>query len=141
MLGLGAAAAPAVVSQYASEAVSSSPIPSLGYNPSTGNYIDKVYDSDIHESPLERVKSVREHLNHLSDKKKWIDNYVTRELQEMIRYGNYNNSIDPDIMAMKSFSTSTKIRMHIQRRAERRYNDDYLEISENLKYWMKKAGL
>jgi len=140
MLGLGAAAGPAIAENLVSQAGTS--VPAIGSQFLTMNkYSDKVHLAEDYENPLQRLNNIREHYNHLSDKKKWIDSFVSRELQEMFRYGNYNNQIDPDIMAMKSFSTSAKLRLHIQRRAERRYNEDFFEVSEQLKYWKEKVGL
>ena len=140
MLGLGAAAGPAIAEGVVSQAGTS--VPAIGSQFLTMNkYSDKVYLAEDSENPLQRLNNVREHYNHLKDKKKWIDNFVSRELQEIFRYGNYHNQVDPDIMAMKSFSMSAKIRMHIQRRAERRYNEDFFEASEDLKFWTEKLGL
>ena len=138
MLGLGAAAGPAIAEKAISTAGS--------YGASTpaflmNQYSDKVYPAEDSENPLQRLNNVREHFNHLSDKKKWIDGFISRELHEIYSYGNYSNQIDPDIMAMKSFSMSAKIRMHIQRRAERRYNENFFEASEQLKFWTEKLGL
>ena len=138
MLGIGAAAGPAIAENLVSQAAT----PAIGSQFLTMNkYSDKVHIAEDYENPLQRLNNVREHFNHLSDKKKWIDGFVSREMREIYSYGNYSNQIDPDIIAMKSFSMSAKIRMHIQRRAERRYNEDFFEVSEQLKYWKEKVGL
>ena len=65
---------------------------------------------------------------------------MQRELREAYRYGNYN-AIDPDIMAMKSFSHGAKLRLHMQRRAEYSYKDELLDAMSSLEYWMQQAGL
>ena len=136
MLGIGAAAGPAIAENLVSH---SSAQLAENYKYDYG-LVNKCADV-VQENPIQRLNNIREHYNHLCDKKKWIDSFVSRELQEIFRYGNYNNQVDPDIMSMKSFSMSAKIRMHIQRRAERRYNEDFFEVSEQLKYWKEKVGL
>jgi hypothetical protein len=146
ILGIGAAAGPAIAENIVSQAGNSSLDPKYI---STANYkydidkglVDKYAPDVFQENPLQRLNNVREQFNYLNDKKAWIDSFVSRELREIFRYGNYHNQVDPDIMAMKSFSMSAKIRMHIQRRAERRYDEDFSEVSEQLKYWMEKVGL
>ena len=140
MLGIGAAAGPAIaeniVSQSGTKAVLAH---NYKYDVDYG-LVDKCPDV-VQENPLQRLEHIREHYNFLKDKSKWIENIVSREVQEMHRYGSYQNHIDPDIMEMKSFSTSAKIRFHVQRRAERRYEQEFSEVSEQLKYWMEKVGL
>ena len=135
ILGLGAAAGPAIAENLVSHS-SAQLAENYKYD-----HVKQCTDYIKEENPIQRLNNIREHYNHLCDKKKWIDSFVSRELQEIFRYGNYHNQVDPDIMAMKSFSMSAKIRMHIQRRAERRYNEDFFEVSEQLKYWKEKVGL
>jgi hypothetical protein len=140
MLGLGAAAGPALATQYvstASGAISATDISSKTY------LGEKLYDNvPISENPLEMLNTVKDRYNRLTgDKDSWITRYIENEMRDVFRYGNYNNSIDPDIMVMKSFSPSAKMRLHIERRARRRYEEELFDINENLKYWMERVGL
>ena len=80
MLGLGAAAGPAIAENLVSQAAT----PAIGSQFLTMNkYSDKVYLAEDSENPLQRLNNVREHYNHLKDKKKWVDSFVSRELQEI----------------------------------------------------------
>lgn len=140
MLGLGAAAGPALAKQYVSTtsgAISESAIGSNNY------YGEKLYDNvPMTENPLEMLNAVKNRYNQLTgDKDSWIARFVENEMRDIFRYGNYNNSIDPDIMAFKSFSTTAKMRMHIERKAKRRYEEELFDVNENIRYWMERVGL
>jgi hypothetical protein len=138
MLGIGAAAGPAIAKESIYKTM-----PSMYSIPSTAGTIGSQYCDNVpeRENPLDTLKHVRERYNRLTmDKTKWIAEYMQRETREAFRYGNHG-AIDPDIMAMKSFSHGAKLRLHIQRRAEYRYNEELLEAMSSVEYWMKEAGL
>jgi hypothetical protein len=141
MLGIGAAAGPAIAENIVSQSSEKSVLAhNYKYDVDYG-LVNKYAPDVVQENPLQRLEHIREHYNFLKDKGKWVNDVVSREVQELHRYGSYQNHIDPDIMALKSFSMSAKIRFHVQRRAERRYDQEFSEVSEQLKYWMEKVGL
>jgi hypothetical protein len=133
MLGLGAAAGPAVVS----EAVRASNIPSthgIGYSIAQET-CDKVWN------PAEALASAkREYAMLTGEPSKWIADYVAREWDEyMSGYSSIRlETIDPDIRNMKSFSESAKVRMYIERRAKRRFESNKNHLLARVQDLMKE---
>ena len=137
MLGIGAAGAPLVAKEVYKS------MPAMYSIPSNGVTVGSQYCEDAVpcESPMETLKHVRQRYDYLTmDKSKWMAEHMGREMREVFRYGNYG-SIDPDIMALKSFSHGAKLRLHIQRRAEYRYNEELVDAKSSVEYWMQQAGL
>ena len=137
MIGLGAAAGPAVVKQV----VESTNIP---YNPvttyaSTGDY----NKASLAEpwSPVEQLASAKREYELLtSDPSKWIADYVSREMDEYRDgYSSFRyESIDADIRALKSFSETAKMRMHIERKAKRRHQSHTTSMLGRIQELMKQ---
>jgi hypothetical protein len=135
MIGLGAAAGPAVVS----EAVRASNVPSthgIGYQGSAKDaYIDTW-------NPVEALASAkREYAMLTGEPSKWIADYVAREWDEyMSGYSSIRvETIDPDIRNMKSFSESAKVRMYIERRAKRRFESNKNHLWARVQDLMKEV--
>lgn len=126
MLGIGAAAGPAVVAKAASEYAQS---PKLSTIP--GPSIQWDGDKKIIWKPENELAEIKKTYDVMvSDRSAWVADYIAREYEE-IRGGytsayRYEN-IDPDIRNMKSLSESAKIRMAVERRANNRY--DYMKKS------------
>jgi hypothetical protein len=136
MLGIGAAAGPAIAKQYVGNSVmnSSPAIPSTG-----GEYYDKV--EAIPWNPVEQLASAKREYEMLTgDASKWITDYVAREWDEyMSGYSSIRiETIDPDIRNMKSFSESAKIRTFIERKAKRRYENQKNHMWSRIQELMKE---
>ena len=139
MIGLGAAAGPAVVSQ----AVSASPVPweqstvqthGIGYSIAKETY-------DNAWNPVEALASAKREYSMLTEEpSKWIADYVAREWDEyMSGYSSIRvETIDPDIRNMKSFSESSKVRMYIERRAKRRLESQKNHLWSRVQELMKE---
>ena len=132
-LGLGAAAGPAV----AKEMIYQSSYPSPGL--STPAIMSTTADS-IPWNPVETLAHVKKEYEVMTgDPSAWITDYVARELGEYHNgYSSFRfEHIDPDIRNMKSLSETTKIRMHFERKAKRRYeaskNSVWTRIQELMK--------
>jgi hypothetical protein len=133
MLGLGAAAGPAVVSQLGSQG-STLAIPSTG-----GEYYDKV--EAIPWNPVEQLASAKREYEMLTgDGSRWIADYIAREMDEYVSgYSSFRlENIDPDIRNMKSFSEMAKIRMHIERKAKRRLESQKNHMWSRIQELMKE---
>lgn len=76
---------------------------------------------DAGPSLIEQVNMLRKELSGLDDKENFISEYVTNIKSDM----GYTRAqdVDADIAALKSFSDVAKIRMHLRRRAERRWEE------------------
>jgi hypothetical protein len=134
MLGLGAAAGPAV----AKEVIYQTSYPSPGL--STPAILSTAADSPIPWDPVESLARAKaEYEMVTSDPSAWIADYIAREYEDYVSgYSSIRlDSIDPDIRNMKSISESAKIRMWITRKAQRRYeankNSLFMRIQELLK--------
>lgn len=132
ILGIGAAAGPAVVKQYAGNSVirSSPAIPDYEYK-----------DQAIEWNPAEALASAkREYAMLTGEPSKWIADYVAREWDEyMSGYSSIRlETIDPDIRNMKSFSESAKVRMYIERRAKRRFESNKNHLLARVQDLMKE---
>ena len=126
ILGIGAAAAPAVVEQMASN-----PAPLAFQSPG----IDKQYFADQVAIPAvnqaERLKELKDQLSFITNEpEKWLADALAQELKEWrmgyasITYAN----IDPDIRNMKSITESAKMRIYFERKVRRQLenNKDHL---------------
>lgn len=120
MLGIGAAAGPAMAESFVQQNATP-PIPMSDY----GEYKVATKASLIEENPIKRLANLRKEYDVLTkDRDTWISDYIKRDMSEYIDgYSNIDiNRIDPDIRAMRSISESSKIRMYLHRKANRRYN-------------------
>jgi hypothetical protein len=113
MLGLGPVAAminkpeePSSVLQYYGNPVA----PSVDYS----------YEKDLFQTMT-------------TDKHGWVETKKKELVREFFRGYRSPTSIDPDIRAMKSFSESAKMRLQIQREAEKSYEETFAEISARMK--------
>lgn len=72
-------------------------------------------------SLIEQVNVLRKELSGLDDKENFISEYVVRMKSDM----GYTRAqdVDADIAAIKSFSDVAKIRMHLRRKAEARWEE------------------
>ena len=134
MIGLGAAAGPAVVS----EAVLASPVQTHGIGYSIAK---ETYDCDKAWNPVEALASAKREYSMLTgEPSKWIADYVAREWDEyMSGYSSIRvETIDPDIRNMKSFSESAKVRMYIERRAKRRFESNKNHLWARVQDLMKE---
>ena len=132
MLGLGAAAGPAV----AKEMIYQSSYPSPGL--STPAILST--DAPIPYNPVETLAHFKKQYEVMTgDPSTWIADYIAHELEEYHNgYSSFRfEHIDPDIRNMKSLSETTKIRMHFERKAKRRYeaskNSVWTRIQELMK--------
>ena len=114
MLGIGAAAGPAVVSQLGSQGSTPAIL-------STGAEIYK--DQAISWNPVEQLADAKREYEALTlDPETWIAEFAQREWKEYLdgytsqRY----ETIDPDIRSMKSLSETAKMRMFFERKARRK---------------------
>lgn len=131
MLGLGAAAGPVV----AKEMIYQTSYPSPGLS-TPANFVDQSIPWNLVET-LAHVKKEYEVMTGNSSA--WIADYIARELDEY--HSGYSSfrfeHIEPDIRNMKSLSETTKIRMHFERKAKRRYESNknhlWLRIQELMK--------
>jgi hypothetical protein len=136
MLGLGAAAGPALVNQYASDV----PVPSTG-SVGIGYSITKETYDKVEWNPVEALNSAkREYAMLTGDSAKWIADYIAREMDEYVSgYSSFRlENIDPDIRNMKSFSEMAKIRMHIERKAKRRLESQKNHMWSRIQELMKE---
>lgn len=136
MLGVGAAAGPAVVSQLGSQGVTSPPIPSTGGY----DFVDKA--EVVQWNPVEALaEAKRDYEAITADPKAWISDFVAREWKEyMDGYTSYRyETIDPDIRNMKSLSETAKMRMFFERKAKRK-QEQYAESAlGRINEWMKRV--
>ena len=133
MIGLGAAAGPAVVSQLGSQG-------SVRAIPSTGGEIYK--DQAIPWNPIEDLsRTKREYEMITGDSSKWIADCVSREWDEYVNgYTSYRyETIEPDIRNMKSFSETAKMRMHIERKVKRKYESQKNYLWSRIQELMKQV--
>jgi hypothetical protein len=68
-----------------------------------------------------------------TDKYGWIETKKKQLVHEYFRGYRSPTSMDPDIRALKSFSESSKIRLQIQREAEKSYDETFADISARMK--------
>ena len=135
MLGLGAAAGPAV----AKEMIYQSSYPSPGL--STPAILSTAADSPIPWNPVETLAHVKKEYEVMTgDSSAWIADYVAREMDEYLSgYGSFRlENIDPDIRNMKSLSETAKIRMAIERKAKRRYESTSRNLFHRIQELMKE---
>lgn len=139
MIGLGAAAGPAVVSQ----AVSASPVPweqstvqthGIGYSIAKETY-------DNAWNPVEALASAKREYDRMNgDPSMWIADYVAREWDEYMN--GYSiirlETIDSDIRNMKSFSESAKMRMYLERKAKRKLESNKKHVWSRVQELMKE---
>jgi hypothetical protein len=136
MLGIGAAAGPAVVSQLGSQG-------SVHAIPSTAgwdNFSDKA--EMVQWNPIEQLAEAKRDYEAITlDPEAWITDWASREWKEYmdgytsIRY----ETIDADIRNMKSFSETAKMRMYFERKA-RRKQAQYAESAwGRVQEWMNKV--
>jgi hypothetical protein len=136
MLGLGAAAGPALVNQYASDV----PVPSTG-GVGIGYSITKETYDKVEWNPVEALNSAKREYEMLTgDGSRWIADYIAREMDEYVSgYSSFRlENIDPDIRNMKSFSEMAKIRMHIERKAKRRLESQKNHMWSRIQELMKE---
>lgn len=134
ILGIGAAAGPAVVQQMATNPVTS------GF-PSPG--IDKQYIADQIAVPTinhaERLKELQDQLSIITDEPaKWMAEQLAQELKDW-RMGyasiNYAN-IDPDIRNMKSITESAKMRIYFERKVRRQLENNKDHLMRSIAVYM-----
>ena len=134
MLGIGAATAPAVVHQYASDVVSSPPIPGI----SGVEYKDQASAWN----PVEQLADARKEYEYLTkDPAAWVADYVSREWKEYIDgYTSYRyEMIDADIRNMKSLSETAKMRMYFERKARRKQQQYADSVMGRIQMLMKEV--
>lgn len=68
-----------------------------------------------------------------TDKHGWIETKKKELVREFFRGYRSPTSMDPDIRALKSFSESAKIRLQIQREAEKSYDESFADLSARMK--------
>jgi len=137
MLGIGAAAGPAIAKQYVGNSVMNSS-PAI---PSTGGYDYEYKDQAVSWNPVEQLASAKREYEMLTgDGAKWIADYIAREMDEYVSgYSSFRlENIDPDIRNMKSFSEMAKIRMHIERKAKRRLESQKNHMWSRIQELMKE---
>jgi len=130
MLGMGAVAGPAVVSQLGSQG-------SVLAIPSTGGEIYK--DQAIPWNPVEQLAQARKEYDIMTkDPAAWIEEYIQLEMREYLDgYGFAYDRIPADIRAMKSLSEQTKVRLHFERKARRRYEHNKGHIWDRIQEYIK----
>lgn len=135
LLGLGAAAGPSV----AQEAFNSISIGSQGNTIVPTAYLENKETALACWSPAEQLAEARKEYEMFMDTDKWIADYIAREWED--HTAGYNPiriaDIDSDIRNMKSFSESSKIRMHIKRKALRRLRTGRESIVTRIQRLMK----
>lgn len=125
LLGIGSVAGPAV----ASEAINK-----YGHIKQSSSYSGELYLSPM--STKEQLNDLQSSYNKLiGNYEGCIADYISRELSDLRNgYSSINlNTLDPDIRCMKSFSETAKIRIQIERRAKRRYEDQKYSLEINIK--------
>ena len=132
MLGMGAVAAPAVVHQYASDAIGANgPSPPIGYS-----------DKAELWNPVEQLAEAQREYDYLTkDPSAWISDYVQREYKEYLDgYTSYRYElIDSDIRNMKSLSESAKMRMYLERKARRKQEQISSSVLGRIQMLMKEV--
>lgn len=131
-LGIGAVTGPSIaqesVNAYGNP---SNPVPYLSGSQHDGFiHINKDHDY---------MKECQEKLSYLtSDPAEWIANRMAEELRDyhMGYSGIHYSSIDPDIRNMKSITESAKMRMYIQRRVKRQYENQKASLMNQLAGYM-----
>ena len=143
MLGIGAAGAPLVAKEvYQSMPAMYSGKSSLAIPSTSGEYYSK--DQAIAWNPVERLAEAKREYDLLtSDSAKWIQDFITREMDEYLDgYSSFSmDKIDADIRAMKSFSDTAKMRLHIERRAKRRHQRHTASMMGKIQELMKEVGI
>jgi hypothetical protein len=127
MLGIGAAAGPALISQGATPAYLSTSSPFIGKD----NAI-----AEMPWNPVDHLAQLKKEYEVMTgDSSAWIADFVAREYEEyMTGYSSYRlETIDPDIRNMKSISESAKMRMFFARKAKRRYESNSRNLFERIK--------
>lgn len=137
MLGIGAAAGPAVAKEmiYKSPGLSTPAI--LG----TQGWTD-ARDQAIAWDPVRQLAEAKQEYERITgDPSKWIADYVARELEEYHNgYSSFRfECIDPDIRNMKSLSETVKMRMYFERKAKRRYDLSKNSLLERIEYLLKEV--
>ena len=144
MLGIGAAAGPLVAKEvYQSMPAMYSGKSSLAIPSTGGEYYDKVPDA-IAWNPVERLAEAKREYDLLTaDSAAWIQDFITREMDEYLDgYSSFSmDKIDADIRAMKSFSDTAKMRLHIERRAKRRHQKHTASMMGRIQELMKEVKL
>jgi hypothetical protein len=133
MLGIGAAAGPAVIHQYASGVVGAN-VPSPP--------VDYACDKAELWNPVEQLADARREYEYLTkDPAAWVADYVSREWKEYIDgYTSYRyEMIDPDIRSMKSLSETTKMRMYLERKARRKQQQYADSVMGRIQMLMKEV--
>jgi len=133
ILGLGAAAGPAV----AKDMIYQSSYPSPGL--STPAILST--DSPIAWNPVETLAHVKKEYEMMTgDSSAWIADHIAREYEEYVSgYSSFRlDNIDPDIRNMKSLSESAKMRMHFERKAKRRYESTSRNLLHRIQELMKE---
>ena len=132
MLGMGAVAAPAVVHQYASDAIGANgPSPPIGYS-----------DKAELWNPVEQLAEAQREYDYVTkDPAAWIAEYAHREYTEYLDgYTSYRyETIDPDIRNMKSLSESAKMRMFFERKARRKQKQHSNSVLGRIQMLMEKV--
>ena len=137
MLGLGAAAGPAVAKEMIYK--TSYPSPGLSTPSTLGS---QYHDQAIPWDPVEQLAHVRKEYDLMvGDQSRYMAERISGMYFDYINgYATYNmNSIDPDIRNMKSFSESAKIRMHIERRVKRDYESTKNNLWERIQNLLKEV--
>lgn len=141
ILGIGAAAGPAIASSALSGTSSNTVAPGIPFN-DYGAYSVKqsISDSIMAENPVERLAYLKKEYEYLvSSPDSWTAEFINRELQE-IRDGYSSirlDNIDPDIRAMKSFTESAKIRLAIKRRAAYKYENSKSQLLKSIEQLLR----
>ena len=135
MLGIGAAAGPAVVSQLGSQG-------SIHAIPSTGGYDYADKAELVQWNPVEALAEAKKDYEAITlDPEAWIADFASRELKEyMDGYTSYRYEIiDPDIRNMKSLSESAKMRMFFERKARRKQQQISSSVLGRIQQLMKEV--
>jgi hypothetical protein len=123
MLGLGPVAS--LISQHQSSNIPEVAVRQSGSilsysNPMEVPEVDHSWEKDMFQTMT-------------TDKSGWIETKKKELVREFFRGYRSPTSIDPDIRAMKSFSESAKMRLQIQREAEKSYEETFADISARMK--------
>ena len=140
MLGLGAAAGPVVAKEMIYK--TSYPSPGLSTPAILSTQGQTWTDApDVWDPVKQLAEAKREYERVTGDSSTWIADYVARELDEY--HSGYSSFrfeyIDPDIRNMKSLSETTKIRMHFERKAKRRYELSKNNLFERIQQLLKEV--
>ena len=125
-LGLGAAAGPSIVSQYASN-----PAPIYAHHDDVSIKATLASVGD----QKEYVKRMQEELSFInSDPAKWIADRVLNDMKDYsLGYSgvSYQN-IDPDIRNMKAITELAKMRIYYERKAKRQFEIQKQSLTHRL---------